>query len=110
MSATVAKRFQSTTIRLPEQIYERAKALVERREYASSMNELVVEALAEKLASLEEAAIDAAFAGMADDPAYQRQAVAISREFAHSDWEALERGTKHQPTQPASDSGSPDAE
>ena len=35
--------------------------------------------------------IDAQFAAMATDPAYQREAAAISEEFSESDWEAFEK-------------------
>lgn len=40
------------------------------------------------------AAIDAAFAGMADDPDYQREAVRIAEEYAISGWEALQIGER----------------
>ena len=33
--------------------------------------------------------IDTAFAGMAKDADYQREATLIAEEFEHSDWEAL---------------------
>ena len=35
--------------------------------------------------------IDLQFAAMATDPAYQREAAAISEEFSESDWEAFEK-------------------
>lgn len=90
------KKYQSTTVRIPSPIYERAKAVVEKREYASSLNELMVDALEQKLTELDEAQIDAAFAQMADDPDYQRDAVALTHEFAHSDWDAFQVGQKHE--------------
>ena len=49
-------------------------------------------ALRRELASIERAAIDAAFAGMADDKAYLDEAQAISDEFAPTDWEAYRLG------------------
>lgn len=105
MGIATKKKYQSTSIRVPEPLYERAKAVVEKREYASSINELMVEALAQKLAELEEAEIDAAFAQMADDPDYQRDAVALTREFAQSDWDAFQVGHKHESTESVSTTG-----
>ncbi|HEX4964808.1 MAG TPA: hypothetical protein VF173_28605 [Thermoanaerobaculia bacterium] len=40
------------------------------------------------------AGIDAEFAQMATDPAYQEEAVQIAKEFAEADWEALQADTK----------------
>ena len=40
----------------------------------------------------ERAAIDSAFAGMADDKEYLEEARAISDEFAPADWEAYRLG------------------
>ena len=40
----------------------------------------------------ERAAIDAAFAGMADDKECLEEARAISEEFAQADWEAFQIG------------------
>jgi len=55
---------------------------------ARSRNELVRIALERELAAQQRAAIDAAFAEMADDPDYQTEAKAIASEFAATDWEA----------------------
>lgn len=49
-------------------------------------------ALRRELASIERAAIDAAFAGMSDDVAYLDEAQAITDEFAPADWEAYRLG------------------
>lgn len=87
------KKYQNTTVRLPRQVYERAKTAT-RRSQASSFNEFVVQAIEEKVSRLSEAEIDAAFAQMADDPDYQRDSVALAREFEKSDWEALEPPVK----------------
>src|SRR6266478_2180531 len=91
MSLAARKQYQNTTVRLPRQVYERAKTVVVRSE-ASSFNEFVVQAIEEKLRRLTEAEIDAAFAQMAHDPDYQRASVALAREFEKSDWEAFESG------------------
>ena len=43
----------------------------------------------------ERTAIDAAFAGMADDQEYLEEARVISDEFASADWEAYRVGERH---------------
>jgi hypothetical protein len=70
------------------------------RNDVGSLNELVVEAVKEKLQDLSEEEIGAAFAGMAT---YQRDAVSVAREFAHSDWaafKATEKQDEHDTNQP----------
>ncbi|MBZ5513188.1 MAG: CopG family transcriptional regulator [Acidobacteriia bacterium] len=86
---TPAKKYQITTIRMPTGLYEQARRVVKARNDVGSLNELVVEAVKEKLQDLSEEEIDAAFAGMATDPDYQRDTVTMAREFAHSDWAAF---------------------
>jgi hypothetical protein len=55
---------------------------------ARSRNELVATALRHELAAQQHAAIDAAFAEMAQHPAYQAKANEIAMAFAPADWEA----------------------
>jgi hypothetical protein len=86
--SVITKSYQNTTVRMPKQIYEQAKIVV-RRSQASSFNEFVVQAIEEKVQRLTESEIDAAFAQMAHDPDYQRESVALAREFEKSDWEAF---------------------
>jgi hypothetical protein len=86
MDAT--REFQTTTVRLPKRIYEQARAAVKESKVASSINDFLVEAVEERLRQLREKEIDDAFAGMAQDPDYQRDAVALARSFERSDWEA----------------------
>jgi metal-responsive CopG/Arc/MetJ family transcriptional regulator len=57
--------------------------------HARSRNALVARALQRELAARQRAAIDAAFAAMATEPAYQAEAQTITDAFAHADWEAL---------------------
>ena len=95
MSFAARKQYQNTTVRLPRQVYERAKTVVVKSE-ASSFNEFVVQAIEEKVRRLTEAEIDAAFAQMAHDSNYQRSSIALAGEFAKSDWEALESGIPHE--------------
>ena len=95
MSLTARKQYQNTTVRLPRQVYERAKTVVIQSQ-ASSFNEFVVQAIEEKVRRLTEAEIDAAFAQMAQDTDYQRTSIALANEFAKSDWEALKSGATHE--------------
>ena len=87
MALAKRKEYQNATVRLPRQVYERAKRVVEKSEIASSFNEFVVKAIEEKLHHLSETEIDAAFDQMANDPDYQRESIAMTREFEKSDWE-----------------------
>ena len=88
MSSTAKNRYQNTTVRVPRRLYEQAKTALSRSR-ESSLNEFVVQAIEEKLRRLTEAEIDAAFAQMAQDPDYQRDAMTLAREFEKSDWEAF---------------------
>lgn len=98
MSLAARNQYQSTTVRLPRHVYERAKTIVIRSQ-ASSFNEFVVQAIEEKVRRLTESEIDAAFAQMAHDADYQRTSIALANEFAKSDWEAFASSTRHQPAQ-----------
>ena len=89
MSTAVKKEYQNTTVRVPRHVYEQAKTVIG-RSLGTSFNEFVVQAIQEKVRRLTEAEIDAAFAQMAQDPDYQRESVAMTKEFEKSDWEAFE--------------------
>jgi hypothetical protein len=78
-----------TTLRLPRQLYERAKQHVE-REQTGSVNDFIVNALAAYVRAVERKAIDDAFCNMANDRRYQREALRIAEQFAASDAEAIE--------------------
>src|ERR1700685_1746592 len=92
MSLAARREYQNTTVRLPRQIYERAKTVIGRSSHLASFNEFVVQAIEEKVRKLTEAEIDAAFAKMADDQDYQNSSIALTEEFSRSDWEALKAG------------------
>jgi len=77
-----------TTITLPADLVAAADTAV-RSGKVRSRNELVSIALRHELAARERAEIDAAFAGMADDPLYRADVETLAREFAGADWEAL---------------------
>jgi hypothetical protein len=94
MTQATGKRYQNTTVRLPRNVYERVKVVVVKSQ-ASSFNEFVVQAIEEKVRRMTEAEIDAAFAQMASDSDYQREAIALSSDFEKSDWEAFQTGAVH---------------
>ncbi len=84
-----------TTLALPAELLRAADQAV-RAGKAKSRNELVASALRHELAALERAAIDAAFAGMAQDVDFQAAAREVAQDFARSDWEAFRAGEKLQ--------------
>ena len=77
-----------TTLALPADLLAAVDQAVQAG-HARSRNELVARALQRELAAQQRAAIDAAFATMAEDPAYQTEAQALTDAFAQADWEAL---------------------
>ena len=79
---------QTTTIRLPKFLYEQARKAVTEAGVAASLNEFLVDAVAERLRQFRNRQIDAAFAGMAEDEAYRQEATALAGSFELSDWEA----------------------
>lgn len=87
MAANVTR----TTLALPTDLLEAVDRAVQEGQ-ARSRNAFVAAALRHELAMAEAAAIDAAFAGMAEDTDYQAEAQAISEEFAAADWEAWRLG------------------
>jgi Arc/MetJ-type ribon-helix-helix transcriptional regulator len=83
-------QYQTTTIRLPKDLYEQARTAVKDAGAASSINDFLVAAVEEKLQQLREQEIDAAFAEMAHDPEYQKSAIEMAKSFERSDWEAYQ--------------------
>jgi metal-responsive CopG/Arc/MetJ family transcriptional regulator len=82
-----------TTITLPQQLLDAVdQAVLEGK--AKSRNELLATALRHELDALERAAIDAAFADMANDLDYQEEARRISDDFTHADWSAFRQAEK----------------
>lgn len=77
-----------TTLALPAELLAAVDQAVQAG-HARSRNELVAMALRRELAAQQRAAIDAAFAAMAEDAPYQAEAQAMAAAFAHTDWEAL---------------------
>ena len=84
----MALRTVRTTLALPADLLEAVDQAV-RAGKARSRNELVAMALQRELAAQQRAAIDAAFAAMADEPVYHAEARELATAFATADWEAL---------------------
>lgn len=88
----------TTTVRMPQRLYAQALSVIEKEKSAGksrraiSLNDLIVSAVAAYLKAHQRRRIDAAFAGMARDVAYQREAKRLIEEFEPSDWEALRLG------------------
>jgi len=81
---------QTTTVRLPKPLYEEVRSVVKKGgTEARSLNEFIIAAIRTSLRMYKRQQIDAAFAGMAGDADYQKEATRMADEFAHSDWEAL---------------------
>ena len=77
-----------TTLTLPADLLAALDQVVQEGK-TRSHNEFVTTALRRELAAQERLVIDAAFAEMATDPAYQAEAESITSEFAEADWEAF---------------------
>ena len=80
-----------TTIHLPKKLMKRSQQLVKGGK-VRSRNALIIVALEQFLDEWERKEIDAQFAVMAEDTAYQSLSLGIENEFAESDWEALQAG------------------
>ena len=79
-----------TTLTLPVDLLDAADQAV-RDGKARSRNELLVTALRRELAAQVRAAIDAAFAALADDETFQSESTALAEEAVAAGWEALRR-------------------
>lgn len=86
----MAHEVTRTTLALPDDLLAGIDRAVHEGK-SRSRNAFVAEAVRQALASIENAEIDAAFAAMAVDEEYQREALEIAGEFEHASWEALQR-------------------
>jgi hypothetical protein len=91
---------RTTTVRLPVRLYEEVRDLAERENERGSrrwvsVNDVIVTAMAAYVKMRKRRQIDAAFEGMADDPAYQQGALRLAEDFEASDWEALRLNETH---------------
>ena len=96
MPATARKTsLQTTTVRLPRGLYDEARVAVEKgKTNATSLNELLVESLGEKLRQLRREHIDSEFVGMRNDAKYQRESKVLADQFATNDLETLKTAEK----------------
>ena len=90
---TKSPRKVQTTLRLPRQLYERAKQFVDRGN-KRSVNDLIVNALTAYVRAMERRAIDDAFRPMATDKQYQHEALRLAEQFSASDAETIEIGER----------------
>jgi hypothetical protein len=88
-----AARKVQTTLRLPRQLYERAKLFVATGS-KGSVNDLMVNALTAYIRAMERKALDDAFRPMATDKGYQREALRLAKQFSASDAETIELGER----------------
>jgi hypothetical protein len=105
MAPVATRETRATTVRLPVPVYEQAKCFVdsERKHTVKhhhvtvygSLNDFFVTAIQSYLKLLHRRQIDAAFALMAEDADYQKEARLLAEEFEASDWEALRLGEEH---------------
>jgi Arc/MetJ-type ribon-helix-helix transcriptional regulator len=91
MPATARKSaVQTTTVRLPRHLYEEARRALEKGETnASSLNELLIQSLEERLQRARRELIDGEFVHMKNDERYQRESAVLARHFASNDRETL---------------------
>jgi hypothetical protein len=98
-SALAHRELRATTVRLPQPVYEQAKGFVSpgRHETTTfvSLNDFFVCAIQAYVKLYRRREIDAAFASMAEDADYQKEARLLAEEFEPSDWEALRLGEDH---------------
>lgn len=88
-------RKHGATVRIPGPLCEEAQIfVVGEHRMATSLKELVVDSLKEKIRSLKQQSIDDAFSGMATDAKYQKMTQKISEDFATSDWHSLGQGER----------------
>ena|SRR6267143_1381673 len=79
-----------TTVRVPKPLYEEAQKFVHKNATpAATINDFFIAAICAYVKLMKRKQIDAAFAGMAEDTDYQKEARLIGEEFSESDWEAF---------------------
>jgi hypothetical protein len=98
-SAIASRETRATTVRLPRPVYDQAKQFVESEKRSTStslsLNDFFVTAIQAYLKLYRRRQIDAAFATMAEDANYQKEASLLAEEFETSDWDALRLGEDH---------------
>ena len=80
----------TTTVRLPRQLYDEARsALAKGVADASSLNDLLIDALRAKLKQLHREQIDAEFAEMKNDAQYAQESATIAEQFTTNDRDTI---------------------
>lgn len=94
--AVASREVRATTVRLPRPVYDQAKCFVDSEKNHTtsflSLNDFFVTAIQAYVKLYRRRQIDAAFATMAEDANYQKEARLLAEEFEPSDWEALRLG------------------
>jgi len=94
MAPTITSR--ATTVRLPRPLYDQAKQFVDGQKMNTatslSLNDFFITAIQAYIKLHQRRQIDAAFASMAEDADYQKEASLLAVEFEASDWDALRLG------------------
>ena len=94
--AIASRETRATTVRLPRPVYDQAKRFVdcEKKNATTflSLNDFFVTAIQAYVKLYRRRQIDAAFATMAEDSNYQKEASLLAGEFETSDWDALRLG------------------
>jgi hypothetical protein len=83
-----------TTFSIPADLLQAADHAV-KNGAARSRNEFVTLALRHELAAQKRSQIDAAFAGMADDPEYLQEARTLAEGFVVAEWDAFVQTEGH---------------
>ena len=84
-----------TTVTLPREVYDEVRSLIEENATPSqTVTAFFAAAIAAYVKLLKRKRIDAEFAAMAQDAAYQKQARLLTQEFGSSDWEAFAQAEK----------------
>jgi outer membrane lipopolysaccharide assembly protein LptE/RlpB len=77
---------QTTTVRLPKKLYDEARsALAKGAADASSLNDLLIDALQARLKQLHREQIDSEFAEMKSDAQYAQESTTIAEQFSTND-------------------------
>jgi metal-responsive CopG/Arc/MetJ family transcriptional regulator len=77
-----------TTLSLPSYLLQDVDKMINQGK-AKSRNEFVAKAIADQIAILRRAEINAQLAEMTQNPAYQAEILKMEAEFASSSWEAF---------------------
>ena len=78
------------TVRLPRPLLKEAEGLIRASGHCESLNDFIVRSMRLRIEVLKRQELDARFAGMSKDAAYQKEAHLLAEEFANSDGEAAQ--------------------